>query len=567
MKSFVAICLLLTIGDLSMNVSLDRSTNLLPPIILILDGSGSMWGQIDGKTKIEIARSVVGNLLDKMDSNRPVGLVAYGHRTKGDCTDIEDLMEPRTGNRHEIKSLLSKINPVGKTPLANTALHVIKKLKMVEGSATVILISDGAESCGGNLCAVVKAAKEAGVDFVLHIVGFDIGESDKLALECAARAGEGVYLDAANGDELSTALEQATELTVESTDASLSIKVTKDGELHDAAVQIFRLEDQNYFTSLRTYRQEHSNPAIFHIPAGTYHVKAIPLSTNVQEIWRKEIEVPANEVRQVKIDFSAGNISLLTTANGELWDCSVNITKPGETKSISGGRTYRSENHNPMIKELSPGLYDVKITAMKLKGTNISHQFKEVEVMAGETTKLEHSFEFGELSVLATNNGELWDCVLNVFKASDANKKSVGGGRTYTSSDFNPSIDLLTPGRYSVNYRAHKVHGAGWEHTIEDLEVKPGERTEVVHNYHTGKVHISTHHDGAFQTSDITLYQNGKSLYSTRSSANPKYNYKEIVLIPGTYDVNVKAVRLDAEDKNFTITIVAGDTIKKMLEF
>jgi len=34
----------------------------------VLDGSGSMWGQIDGKTKIEIARDVIGDMVQYWDA-------------------------------------------------------------------------------------------------------------------------------------------------------------------------------------------------------------------------------------------------------------------------------------------------------------------------------------------------------------------------------------------------------------------------------------------------------------------------------------------------------------------
>lgn len=41
--------------------------------ILVLDASGSMWGQIDGISKIEIAQSVIDNLLATLPDD---GLVA-----------------------------------------------------------------------------------------------------------------------------------------------------------------------------------------------------------------------------------------------------------------------------------------------------------------------------------------------------------------------------------------------------------------------------------------------------------------------------------------------------------
>ena len=83
------------------------------PIILILDGSGSMWGQIDGKTKIAIARKVVKNLVGDMAQDQPIGLVAYGHRQKKDCEDIEELIPPGINNHGEINSALPSYKSSG----------------------------------------------------------------------------------------------------------------------------------------------------------------------------------------------------------------------------------------------------------------------------------------------------------------------------------------------------------------------------------------------------------------------------------------------------------------------
>ena len=58
-------------------------------LVLVLDASGSMWGQIEGKNKIVIAREVMGGLIDGLADDQEVGLVAYGHRREGDCADIE----------------------------------------------------------------------------------------------------------------------------------------------------------------------------------------------------------------------------------------------------------------------------------------------------------------------------------------------------------------------------------------------------------------------------------------------------------------------------------------------
>ena len=60
--------------------------------IIVFDGSGSMWGQIAGKSKIEIARETLSRVVDTLPKDLNLGLVAYGHNRKGDCRDIETLV-------------------------------------------------------------------------------------------------------------------------------------------------------------------------------------------------------------------------------------------------------------------------------------------------------------------------------------------------------------------------------------------------------------------------------------------------------------------------------------------
>ena len=61
-------------------------------IMFILDASGSMWGQVEGKAKIAIAKEVLTGLIEELPDGLKVGLVAYGHRRKGDCNDVEELV-------------------------------------------------------------------------------------------------------------------------------------------------------------------------------------------------------------------------------------------------------------------------------------------------------------------------------------------------------------------------------------------------------------------------------------------------------------------------------------------
>jgi Ca-activated chloride channel family protein len=443
------------------------------PIVLILDGSGSMWGKIGTDTKIGIARTVVSDLLDDLAADQPVGLVAYGHRQKGDCEDIETLHAPATGNRAAIKSSLKELNPVGKTPLAAAALATIEDLKTRGGSATLILVSDGAESCGGDLCAVITAAREAGLDFVLHVVGFDLGESDRTALECAARAGGGNYYEARDGTGLSTALEQASTLTVEAEPATLAVKVLREGKPHDAIVKVFAAGAEDHLTAARTYTGPETNPALFSLVPGSYDIQVEPLRLDVAPARRNGIAVANTSLDTVYIDFAPGILSVKTTNNDELWDCAVKIIPTGEQRPVAAGRTYSAASSNPLTKQLDPGYYRVEIDATRLKGPGWQTLRDSVLVVPGQTTVLHHAFASGELRVGATHNGELWDCTVNIQHKG----QNVDGGRTYTAASSNPKSFTLTPGTYSVTVRPLKLDTP--PQTFE-IEVPAGEPVERV---------------------------------------------------------------------------------------
>lgn len=179
-----------------------------PKTVLVLDGSGSMWAKVGERHKIEIARDVMARVLAETPEERQLGLVAYGHNRKGDCADIEELA-PVGASRDEIRRAVDALNPQGKTPLSDAVIFAAESLRYREEAATVVLISDGIETCDADPCAVGKALEESGVDFTVHVVGFDIAEPGARAqLACLAENTGGVFISASNADELTIALQE-----------------------------------------------------------------------------------------------------------------------------------------------------------------------------------------------------------------------------------------------------------------------------------------------------------------------------------------------------------------------
>ncbi len=179
-----------------------------PSSILVLDGSGSMWGQIDGKAKITIAQEVVGDLLGALPKDTDLGLTVYGHREKGNCADIETVVRPGPDTRGAIAQAVNGIKPKGKTPLSDAVRAAAEELRYTEERATVILVSDGRETCVADPCEVARTLEETGVDLTVHVVGFDVSD-DATALgqlQCLADETGGQFVTADDADQLSDAL-------------------------------------------------------------------------------------------------------------------------------------------------------------------------------------------------------------------------------------------------------------------------------------------------------------------------------------------------------------------------
>ena len=140
--------------------------------MFILDASGSMWGRIEPQlTKIEAARDTMGTLLSEVPDTLDVGLVAYGHRRKGDCSDIEVIAAPESGTGAKIASRLPHLTPRGKTPISDALVIGTEELGFRDGKKSVVLVSDGIETCSADPCAVAETLAAANVDLSIHVVG------------------------------------------------------------------------------------------------------------------------------------------------------------------------------------------------------------------------------------------------------------------------------------------------------------------------------------------------------------------------------------------------------------
>ncbi len=197
----------------SLLVELDEGdSNAGDAVEVILDASGSMYQQLDGRFRYEIAKEVLDDLVaTTLPENIGFALRVFGNREPSSCrTDLELELEPL--DRDKARAVISAIEPqqFAYTPIADSLARVASDLDSVSGRRTVVLVTDGEESCDGDVEATIKKLKSSGIDVQLNVIGFDFVAADKEAARDRFRQwadlGGGEYYDAANATELAQSL-------------------------------------------------------------------------------------------------------------------------------------------------------------------------------------------------------------------------------------------------------------------------------------------------------------------------------------------------------------------------
>jgi Ca-activated chloride channel family protein len=126
------------------------------------------------------------------------------------------LLAPVGGSdRATLLQLIREINPKGKTPITRSFQLAADLLREAEDETTVVLVSDGKETCDADPCALVRELRRSGVRVRVHVVGFDVNTEEREQLTCIAEAGGGRYFSAVNAQQLQEALTEVRRDVVE----------------------------------------------------------------------------------------------------------------------------------------------------------------------------------------------------------------------------------------------------------------------------------------------------------------------------------------------------------------
>ncbi len=184
----------------------------------ILDASGSMLQNMQGKTRLQIAQEVLTTRLNALPDNAQVGLRVYGHRIPyqgreaESCQDIELAVPIQANGAQSIIDWLPNMQALGMTPMSESIQQAVNDFTFEPDRKNfIVLISDGEETCGDEPATVVQYLKEIGIDFAIHVIGLDVNPQTAAQLKAISDAAGGVYYDARSEEDLDAALNNINE--------------------------------------------------------------------------------------------------------------------------------------------------------------------------------------------------------------------------------------------------------------------------------------------------------------------------------------------------------------------
>jgi Mg-chelatase subunit ChlD len=180
-------------------------------VIFILDASGSMWGQIEGRDKITIAKEAIVNNLSTWKEDVKIGLVAFGHNNLKRCMGSETIIPLTVMGESNMLNRLKDVNPKTEGSIAHALNRAAKAMHSDVKKATIVLISDGQKACSMDPCKTAETLADEALDFRIHVIGFNVASDSKAKLKCIASVSDGKYYAVANADELNDALANVVE--------------------------------------------------------------------------------------------------------------------------------------------------------------------------------------------------------------------------------------------------------------------------------------------------------------------------------------------------------------------
>jgi hypothetical protein len=140
----------------------------------------------------------------------------YGHQSSPDrknCEDSELVAGFASAGESKVAVIakMAAIRARGYTPITRSLQLAAQDIGGEPASErTVVLVSDGHETCKADPCAAAKALAAADAKLVIHTIGLGVGDAARRQPQCIASVSGGAYFDARSQAELAATFAKAT---------------------------------------------------------------------------------------------------------------------------------------------------------------------------------------------------------------------------------------------------------------------------------------------------------------------------------------------------------------------
>lgn len=194
-------------------------------ILFVLDGSGSMLDPWDGNERFEISKKLLLNMIDslyKADPRVEIGVRVFGHqspRSARDCEDTKLVIPFSKYPTDAVKSKLNALTPQGWTPIAFSMFRAAEDFPVEPGvQNAIVLITDGLETCDGDICAAGQLLTNKKISVRPFIIGLGLGSDKQNYFECL-----GEYYDASSAVEFKKILDLVVARSLNNTTTQLEL--------------------------------------------------------------------------------------------------------------------------------------------------------------------------------------------------------------------------------------------------------------------------------------------------------------------------------------------------------
>ena len=461
--------------------------------VVVLDSSAAMLAPLERFKKYYLVRKNLQSALSTPPTGVDIGLIAYGHRRRAACDDVEVLQPVVPFDVRAFFRGLTSVRPKGVSPVAEGLKLAASALG--DGGhkgGKILLVAGAPDSCESDPCAIAADLAAADPALSIDVVWLADPDPDVSQAQCIAKAGRGKLYTATTMAESEQMLMDAfaslgstpvptapakAEAVIGAPGLNLSVKLGPQSSAYAGKVAwTVRKSDPHGQGQVVAHAE---TPTVYlPLPPGAYDV-----DVSAGDIAKHQtVEVREAEPIEAAISLEAGTLQLSATTAKTLApgdQVFVTIYRLGETAD-DAPETVAVMPISPEPLLLAAGNYRV-VTSLHDLQTE-----RTVAIAPGATLVNEFSMATGVLQIdapAAAPDAQPASAVA-YFVSEDDPEQPLGQRDVGRSALPNPSFDLK-PGLYHVYARA------GAAQARVDAIVKAGETTKVALPIVTGRLKLS----------------------------------------------------------------------------